>query len=236
MWELYYFIPHFIYKCHNKKDRKIIVITREERFDLYGRYTDIFSPIRIDKDDEMKKIHFSIYGLSATAFNRIKKDYIVHFEKKFTIDEVICPKISAWKKDIKWQFPRDETDYNFLPRKENQTVVKNIFENKDKIIFNNTNVTFSGYINIRPEYIDKIIKNDKRVSFYGVLIEILRYCDFYIGNFNSEIARIAMLMKVPVISEKVCIKGPDLQLINPLNSLVIEEEYSKGIKLYEDNF
>jgi hypothetical protein len=237
LWELYYFVPHFIYRClANKKDKKIIVITREDRFDLYGMYTDIFSPIRIEKDINIQKNHFSISGLSTSSFNKIKKDYIQHFEKTFIIDEVICPKISAWKKDIKWQFPRDETNYNFFPRKENKKSIQKLLNGRDRIIFNNTENIFVGYKNIRPKHIDDIVKDNKKVSFYGLLIEILRYCDFYIGDFNSEISRISMLMNVPVISENVYIKYPELKLINPLNSIIIEEEYSKGITLYENNF
>jgi len=214
LWELYYFV------------------------DLYGKYADVISPLKIPQESDMRRSHFSIEGLPGSTFNRIKQDYLDHFEEKYFFDEMITPEVSAWKKDIKWQFPRDETSYEFLPRNGNVELITSIFKHRKNMILNNTERVFLNYRNIRLNHIKEIVDKTEgsNFSFYGVLIEILKECYFYIGPFDCEVARLAMLLKIPVITEKVSVDPIDLNLINPVNNVVIEEEYFRGVKVYENNF
>ena len=46
-WEFYRFAPYAIYLKKRNPDIKLIVLTRKERFDLYGKHADILIPLRI---------------------------------------------------------------------------------------------------------------------------------------------------------------------------------------------
>ena len=233
LWELYYFVPHFIYKRKRNNTHKHIVITRDDRFDLYGTYADVLCPMRFGNDDQLKKDKFSIENLNEYSFDKIKEEYLKQLSKKYEIEKVVFPKIRGWYKEIKWQFPRDETDYEFHPRKENRLYVNACLKIDDELIFNETDELFSNYRNIRIDHIKQLMEKDNKLSYYGLIIEFLKHCHFYIGPFESEISRIAMLLGVPVITEEIDMDHCDIKTIDPINSVLIEEEYFKGVEIYE---
>ena len=47
-------LPYYREQYKNKKNVKFIVLTREDRFDLYGKYADILVPLRVPGDEEKK--------------------------------------------------------------------------------------------------------------------------------------------------------------------------------------
>lgn len=55
-WEMFRFAPYIIYlrsrKYRNDPKTKFIILTRPDRFDLYGLYSDILCPLIIEGDGE----------------------------------------------------------------------------------------------------------------------------------------------------------------------------------------
>ena len=52
-WEFFRFaplLPHFRRKQHRRSDITYIVLTREERFDIYGKMANILVPLKIPND------------------------------------------------------------------------------------------------------------------------------------------------------------------------------------------
>ena len=236
LWELYYFIPHFIYDRKKRPKDGFIVITREENFDLYGVYADVLCKLNLQGDSDFKKEHFTIHGLPADTYDKICDDYIKALNKKYNIVETKNPKVHAWYNDIKWQFPRSETDYNFIPRKENRLIVNGCLRVNDQVIFNETEASYLGYRNIRKEHIDALIEKDKNVTFYGLIVEFLKVCKFYIGPFDSNICRLALLLGVPVITNDINVNPLELKLINPLDVEIIKTpDYREGVRIYENH-
>jgi hypothetical protein len=67
-WELFRFaplLPYYRTKIYNKQDIKFIVLTREERFDLYGKLANILIPLNIPND--YKKLWPNCYSLTGLS-------------------------------------------------------------------------------------------------------------------------------------------------------------------------
>ena len=50
IYELNYFVGHAIYLRKQNPKNKIIVLTRKEHFDLYGKYATTFLPLPLSED------------------------------------------------------------------------------------------------------------------------------------------------------------------------------------------
>jgi len=236
LWELYYFIPHFIYDRKKRPNEGFIVITREENFDLYGIHADVLCKMKLQDDTDFRKEHFTIHGLPANTYDKICEDYAKALKKKYKIEEIKIPKVHSWYNEIKWQFPRDQVNYGFIPRKENRLIVNGCLRVNDQVIFNETEASYLDYRNIRIEHVHALIEKDKGVTFYGLVIEFLKVCKFYIGSFDSKICRLALLLGIPVITNDVNVDPFELKIINPLGVEIIETpDYREGVEIYENH-
>lgn len=128
-WEAGRFAPMLpkIYKNNrkaNKKHPKYIVLTREDRFDLYGRFADILVPLRISGDYENKYPEcFRLVGLSHQEYQNIAKQFKAQYSEKYNIVKHIYPDIKKGRFDQKNQFPKNQLEYIFKPRQENIDIV-----------------------------------------------------------------------------------------------------------------
>ena len=95
-----------------------------------------------------------------------------------------------------------------------------------------------GYDPIMIHWVEDVVKNQSdgiQSSFIGCLIMILKQCDFVVGSLSSSAAKLALLLKIPVISvnEKMDSKLMDLNLptvIYVINCVDINE----GVNIYEN--
>jgi len=131
-WEMFYFAPHMIHLAKKTKF-KSIVFTRKSRFDLYGMYADILVPLDINESDLV--VHGC--GIEGYEDNYEILAELVHkkYKRKFKIMNHLYPAIHDFYRTIKWQFPRSEMDYSFIPRLENKVLVDNLGELSPKNIF-----------------------------------------------------------------------------------------------------
>lgn len=108
-WELLRFAPHVLW---NKRKRynnqvKLIVCSRQDRYDLYGEDVDVFHPFNLD-EPHMKQDCFKLTGYR----DRDYYDYVNYlkqlYSKKYNILECIYPKIDNRKYTQRTQFSMDK--------------------------------------------------------------------------------------------------------------------------------
>ena len=236
-WESYYFAPYII---HLKKEhsKKIIVFTRSSRFDLYGVYADIFVPLLLSNDLTQNQYCFTIKDFSTNTYNSLVESYKKQYSTKFDIIDHIYPDISFFYYKLKWQFPRQLMDYDFQPRVYNKEIVKR-YVNQDTILLDisakplirnmrNINSLISKYINlVVPE----------KSSVLGCVIESIKLCRYVIGNLSSNVSKLALLLKTPLIIVNQTCTYDEIHLLNPHNTpVVIAPTVEKGVNIGENYF
>ena len=145
-WELFRFAPYIIWKKrveYKNKNVKFIVITRPNRYDLYGLHSDIFIPLVLDGDEtKYKQNSFRLDGISENDCGDIMNSYIENLSTRYNIIEHIKPDISKKQFSTKNQFPPDKRLFWFRPRKANGIVVDKYlsrYNNKKNIIISPRN-------------------------------------------------------------------------------------------------
>ena len=135
-WEFFRFVPHIIYNKNTKhKDTKIIVLTREDRFDLYGLYADILVPMRIENDEKYNQNSYRLDGYSSNEYNEMIDLFKSTFANDFDIIEVIRPDISKGMFARKDQYKPNQMIYDYRPRPSNRIMVENFLgTNKKNIV------------------------------------------------------------------------------------------------------
>jgi len=236
IYEMSYFAPYAIYKKKNDPNRQLVVFTRPDRLDLYGQYVDIFVPLNLKDDDESFQSGWSssIYNseVISSLISVIKSKFVSRFHE---VSHFI-PYTKGNLSYVRWQFPRNEMDYDFKPRLLNLTWVLNNIGNDDFIFCESKNYSFNSNV----VYFDDLKENyyssqNESTTFLGVLIETIRKCKLVIGKLNSLCTRAAFLLKRPVISID-SEKGDYIHLINPFRvPVIISDTVSHGVKFYYEN-
>lgn len=231
-WEAYRFAPYAIHLKKTNPDIKIIVLTREKRFGLYGVYADICVPLRVKNENLFHQKQFGLEGYKPEYYDTLKKYFYEKYKKRFDIIDHFCPRIHGWHRKIRWQFPRDEMDYDFQPKKKIGEVADEII-NPDDVVVDHEAV---GYINIGKHREINITDLFKKVDT-NVVIEVLKRCEFVIGNTQYGISQLALLLKKPLISLNETQIDDTLRLLNPFEIPIIKSnDAEEGVKYYENNF
>jgi hypothetical protein len=128
-WECGRFAPILSHMASHPspKDRnnKYIVLTREDRFDLYGTYADILIPLKIPNDynDKVQPNCFRLDGMKKGLYKELIKLFRDKYEKDYKIVRHIFPVISGNVFANKNQFAKEKKRYIFSPRKINYKLV-----------------------------------------------------------------------------------------------------------------
>jgi len=239
-WEFFRFAPHAIYLKRRDPGLRIIVLTRESRFDLYGQYADILIPLRIKNEESMGREGYKLLGYEEEYYNTIVKYFRLKFRKRYQILAHKYPDIRLWRYKTKWQISRREMDYEFKPREENVKIA-------DTALGDHTGIVDIMGTNARTdddEFIDSteltsnindMIKENS--SSLGVLIECIKNVDYVVGNVKSDLSHLSLLLGKPLIHIAKEVKPDYIKLMNPLNTPVIKAtNIQEGVKIYEDNF
>lgn len=241
-WEFFRFAPHAIYLKKNDPNLRIIVLTRESRFDLYGQYSDILLPLRIKDDNLMERDCYKLKEYKEEYYNIIVKFFNLKFKKRYNIINHIYPDIRMWRYKVKWQLPRNKMDYNFKPREDNIEIGQDVIGSKICIVDNHAvkykteNENFIDSTYLCEKINNELVKKDN-TTMLGCLIESLRKCKYVIGNINSDISHLSVLLGVPLIHIGKTYQDDFFNLLNPLNTPIIAvNNINEGIKIYENNF
>jgi len=239
-WELYRFAPYAIHLKKINPRTKLIVLTRKERFDLYGKYADILVPLYIKHDKDYQQEGFGLLEYETIYYNTIAKYFVEKYEKKYNIKDHFFPIIDSWKKHIKWQFPRSKMDYNFIPRVGNYEIVDKVVKKKN-FIFIDKGIAFDSKDNILrvEDFLFQIINevDNLHSTFLGCLIVALQRSKYVIGNLQNYTSQLAILLKVPLLVVDEQLSDDAVCLLNPLNTTIIRcSSADEGVKFYENNF
>lgn len=183
-WEAGRFAPLLPYMRRSnqkiQKHPKFIVLTREERFDLYGRFADILVPLRIEGD--YAKYSPNCYKLNEypnDQYERIASDFVKKYEERFHILDHLYPKIDGKHFLNKHQFPVSRMIFAYAPRPENYTLVDSYIP-KDKPI-----------VVLSPRYrnndLDPASVKRRNWPYWQDLYKRIRSNPFLTDNFNFVI-------------------------------------------------
>lgn len=236
-WELYRFSPYAIFIKKKYPDYKLIVLTREDRFDLYGQYADILIPLRLNHDSLEKQLFFKLKNFSIHEYHKISKQFRHSYSKRFNLKGHFFPDISDYRYKLHWQFPRMNMLYNFCPRRKNREIIKNTFRKTPLIIFPPYNTDLMHKIStcakknkIEKKYIfityDDFgndfyninrLQIHKGTSILGYTIELIKKSRLVIGP-KSYLTHLSVLMNKPLVTWG---DFPNLDIDNPKNSKII---------------
>lgn len=245
---MYRFAPYIIHLKKHNLQSKFIVYTRPSRFDLYGKFADILVPFNLRNEKNYKQNKFKLDGLRLKDYTTIKDYYYKKYSSRYDIVDHIFPDIFVWRNRIKWQFPRSKMDYDFQPRQKNIDTIDFLMDSDTtNSVFVSTkdsdicrSLSMRGYNTLMYHWLIDIVKdtnNNLNVSFIGCLISFLRTCKFVVGNINSTVCKLALLLNIPVISIDEPMDYDSIHLLNPLNTPVINcYNIEEGVDIYEDNF
>lgn len=134
-WEFMRFSPMlpYYYKKYSKQNVKFIIMTRPDRFDMYGQYSDILVPLRIDGDGiRFKPDCFRMIGFSGDEYKKLVKRFKRQYKKRFEILEHIYPKLENKKYAQKQQFSKSKMKFKWKPRIENEQNINSYIKDNDK--------------------------------------------------------------------------------------------------------
>ena len=135
-WEAFRFAPMLpYYKFKEYKDKQItyVVLSREDRFDLYGKNADIFVPLRIDGDYINKYPEcFRLINHPEEQYNSLVRKFKEKYENHYTIIKHIYPDISRKHYLDKNQYSKDKMIFIYVPRFENYKFVEQYLPQESK--------------------------------------------------------------------------------------------------------
>lgn len=238
-WECYRFAPYAIHLKKRNPDVKLIVFTRPERFDLYGKYVDIFVPMNLKNEKIYTQKGFNLIGFDPKAYVSTMRFFRKKYIHRFEIIGGFFPDIDGWRYKVKWQFPRDLMDYDFKPRNKNESIVDDYTYDSSSYVVSDIVDYVHGYecmdVAEFRSYCRK--NNDNKSSFIGSLICLIREAEFVVSNLNSFVGKLSLLLKIPVISPNESLSEDSIGLINPFNTRVITcRNVEEGVDIYENNF
>jgi len=238
-WEYFRFAPYAIYLKKISPNIKMIVFTRPSRFDLYGQYADILVPLRIPHEEDYKQSAFRLMKYRDSFYERMEKNFGSHYEKKYRIMDHHCPDVRGWRHKVKWQFPRNKMDYNFIARRKNRDVVADFINDDSKIILTSKEYNYisDDYNMINLSDFKEAIKDqvdDKNITYLGCLIELIKKSTFIVSTLTQDVGHLAILLGKPLIYLNRRIKKDAVQLMNPLNTPIIDcKSVGEGVEIYE---
>ena len=126
-WEAGRFAPMLPYMIRNQykgKDIKYIILTRPERFDLYGKYADILVPLRVEGDYITRKPEcFRLMGLKLNMYDKIVNKFKVKYKDRYNIIKHVYPDVTKRQFENKNQFSVNSMIHKYSPRQENYNLV-----------------------------------------------------------------------------------------------------------------
>jgi hypothetical protein len=175
-WECGRFAPMLPYYKLNKykgKEYKYIVMTREDRFDLYGKYADILIPLRIDGDYITKHPNcFRLNGFKEYQYHKLIKKVEQKYSQRYRIVEHVYPDISKSGYVNKYQFSQKRMMFRYRPRDKNYDLVREYMP-KDKpyvILAPRYRDGFKRNWNRWPQFYDKLASDEELLSEFNFII------------------------------------------------------------------
>lgn len=127
-WEFFRFapmLPFFQKKKYPGKNIKYIILSREERFDIYGKKADILVPLRVKGDYNVVMPEcFRLTNYPLDEYYKLVSDFKRKYEQRFQIVDHIVPDVTKGQYLHKTQFSQQNMIFEYEPRDENYRLVK----------------------------------------------------------------------------------------------------------------
>ena len=137
-WEFGRFASHVLWRKMKKHKNKVglIVLTRPERFDMYGEHANILVPLRIEGDGtDFRGDCFRLMKFPHERYQRLINKFNGKYKDRFKIIEHIHPNIRGKAFANKNQFPPPEMIFDqYRPRKENKVVISEMIPNDKPLV------------------------------------------------------------------------------------------------------
>lgn len=166
-------LPFYKHKKYKGQDVTLIVLTREERFDLYGKYADILIPLKIEGDYQDKQPNcFRLNGLPQTEYKNIAAQFKKTYRKRFNVIEHIYPDVSKAQFVNKNQFRKNNMVFNYKPRSENYDLVKEYLPTDKPLVVLAPRFRKGFKRNWRnwPQFYDKLYNDKELMSKFNFII------------------------------------------------------------------
>jgi len=222
--EILFFAPYVIYNRKLYPNHTFVVYTRPERRDLYGRYCDIFYPLDIGgKEDK-----YTIKGFSLKKYQDMVDVYKERLSLIYDIQDHIYPDISGWRYKLRWQFSRENIDYEFEPRAIHRTIVEDFLRNeKYKVLydmdFNDKTVNLLDF----NKFLDNII-DEENITYVGCLIELIKKFKMVVSSSLNDLAILGLLLKKDLVLANSLVNDDEIYLINRFKQKVFRVEKLNG--------
>ena len=242
-WECFRFAPYIIYLKKRNPKNKFVVFTRPERFDLYGKYADVFVPLVLRNESRYTQDCFGLDGMFDEDYKYLNSYYVKKYRQKFLHIKRIVPDIDGWRRKVKWQFPRHKMDYDFVPRDVHKRILKRKLTFKNMVF---VDLDDEECIGLKGDYqfvstgwlrdFCDVYGKPVKTSMIGFMMELINRSSFVIGRGNRFASRMALLLGTPLITIDDDTSDDEFSLINPKETKIIRsDDITEGIKIYEDN-
>lgn len=136
-WAFFRFSPYLTYlrmKKYKGSNIKYIVLTEEDKFDLYGRSTNILIPLKIPNRSKYWTNCYKLMGLKKQQYLEIQKIFYDKYSERFNIIDHIYPDISKPVFCQKNQIPKSQMIYEWFPRERNFDLTKKYLPNDKPLV------------------------------------------------------------------------------------------------------
>ncbi len=250
-WEILRLAPFVAHvKKVSEKPSKVIVLTRPERFDLYGLNADSLIPLILQNDKEELQDGHGIKGFDIDSYDKLVKAFRTRFLPRYQIVKHYHFDLTEPFRRVHWQtmkgFSRDKLYYNLQPRPGNRIIVNSLVKGiTTPMIYIDSNETNEDYKEIFKNYIMFNNSFFKRipteippdVTFLGCCMELIKRCKFVIGSLEGPVSILALMLGIPlmIINEKV--RDDSARMLNPMRTPIIQcPNIERGLSIYENNF
>jgi hypothetical protein len=205
-------LPKMVNTEFKNKDVKYIILTRQERFDLYGKFADILVPLRIPDDYKTKHPNcFRLNGMKPQEYQQLIKTFYEKYKQKYNILNHIYPDVSKGKFVNKNQFPRNKMQFIFQPRQQNYDLVNEYLPKDSKplvVLAPRYRDGFKRNWNNWPEFYDKISQDRELIDNFNFIIcgkqgeyipdsknRFLDMNDIKLGNKSSLVGLLLVILE-----------------------------------------
>jgi len=134
-WEFFRFAPYVFYKQKQMKNIPLVVLTRPDRYDIYGKRCIKFNPLNLKNDGITRFAEcFRMMNFSNTDYEKIIKTYYIQELSNFDIVSHIYPPFTKPYCLDKDYYPLNQRIFKYKVRDDNKILIEEFLKDVKKPI------------------------------------------------------------------------------------------------------